>query len=673
MQKCFAILTLVTLFSSPAFVHAQSFEIDKPPLPIDSLEKALPLLHDSARVDCLIELSRSYFEAVQKRYSDSAMATVRQAYKEASALNYIKGLGDACLQLGVISFWHLCNFIESEKNYREAISWHQKIQNHNGLGFGYRGLGSSLFNQGSADEAIKAFEQSVLHFRKAGNQVMLADLTDWFGYVYELKEDFEKHFEYVKKALQEKKRINDNRGIIWSFYNLSQIYQLVGDYETALDYLRQSSQQATKQSIKWQPYRSMGHLFLYMGNYDSSIYYFQEMLQIKPSDGPALAGLGKLYMFRKEYDKALDYLQQALIIFEKTTDPGRGISVKVDVGKTFTGMKLYSKALEYARECLTMASQTDNKPVMQSGYEIHWKVYEELKNTDSTYFYFQKFVTLKDSLEDAKFKLQYLQKLALYNVETKEEQQQAHIDLLNKDNQVKQQHLQKEALQKKILIGSLAALGLMGIIFLRNITLKRKNEKHRREMAENELKIQKLENERTKAELQQQATELEMQALRAQMKPHFIFNSLNSINSFILQNNRAQASEYLTKFSRLVRMILQNSQASLITLESELESLKLYLDLESLRFNYHFDYKISVPNDLDISVLKVPPLIIQPYVENAIWHGLMHKEEKGQLDIEVSQEDDFQYFKSLIMVSDAKRLQLWRVNRLPGISRWDFR
>ena len=147
------------------------------------------------------------------------------------------------------------------------------------------------------------------------------------------------------------------------------------------------------------------------------------------------------------------------------------------------------------------------------------------------------------------------------------------------------------------------------------------------------------------AELKQQSAELEMQALRAQMNPHFIFNSLNSINRFILQNDRLQASEYLTKFSKLVRMILQNSQASLITLESELDALGLYLEMEALRFNYHFTYKISVPKDLDIEVLKVPPLIIQPYVENAIWHGLMHKEEKGQLDIEISEEGDHLYFK----------------------------
>ena len=154
------------------------------------------------------------------------------------------------------------------------------------------------------------------------------------------------------------------------------------------------------------------------------------------------------------------------------------------------------------------------------------------------------------------------------------------------------------------------------------------------------LMLERSEKEKQVAELQQQKTELEMQALRAQMNPHFIFNSLNSINRFILQNNRAQASEYLTKFSKLVRLILQNSQASLISLESELEALELYLDLEALRFEHHFAYKISVSKDIDIEVLKVPPLIIQPYAENAIWHGLMHKEEKGHLEIEISQEEE---------------------------------
>ena len=169
------------------------------------------------------------------------------------------------------------------------------------------------------------------------------------------------------------------------------------------------------------------------------------------------------------------------------------------------------------------------------------------------------------------------------------------------------------------------------------------------------LRLERSEKEKQLANLKRKTTELEMQALRAQMNPHFIFNSLNSINRFILQNNKAQASEYLTKFSRLIRLILQNSQAALIPLESELESLQLYLELESLRFDHHFAFNIKVDHDLDISSIKVPPLIIQPYAENAIWHGLMHKEEKGHLEIELFQQKTACVVKSPMMALEEKK------------------
>jgi LytS/YehU family sensor histidine kinase len=159
-------------------------------------------------------------------------------------------------------------------------------------------------------------------------------------------------------------------------------------------------------------------------------------------------------------------------------------------------------------------------------------------------------------------------------------------------------------------------------------------------MAENEFDIERLESGPAKAELLRQKTELEMQMLRARMNPHFIFNSLNAINCFILQNDKHQASEYLIKFSRLVRLILQNSQDALIALESELESLELYLELESVRLDHMFHYQIAVAADIDAGVIKVPPLIIQPFAENAIWHGLMHKKSNRNLFIELYYEND---------------------------------
>ncbi len=130
--------------------------------------------------------------------------------------------------------------------------------------------------------------------------------------------------------------------------------------------------------------------------------------------------------------------------------------------------------------------------------------------------------------------------------------------------------------------------------------------------------------------------ELQLSALRSQMNPHFIFNSLNSINSFIIDNNVQQASEYLTKFSRLIRMILENSKSQSIELIKEIEALKLYILMESLRFNNKFEYQINIDEDVDTEFIKIPPTTIQPYVENAIWHGLLHLSHAGFIHINIS-------------------------------------
>ena len=136
--------------------------------------------------------------------------------------------------------------------------------------------------------------------------------------------------------------------------------------------------------------------------------------------------------------------------------------------------------------------------------------------------------------------------------------------------------------------------------------------------------------------LKRQKAEAEMKALRSQMNPHFIFNSLNSINSFVVENKTHLASDYLTKFSRLIRLILDNSGSEEIPLEKEIETLKLYLLMESLRFENKFDYEIFTDQNLDTTNIMIPPMVIQPYVENAIWHGLMHKPDHGKVSISIT-------------------------------------
>ena len=137
-------------------------------------------------------------------------------------------------------------------------------------------------------------------------------------------------------------------------------------------------------------------------------------------------------------------------------------------------------------------------------------------------------------------------------------------------------------------------------------------------------------------EFNKKIAEIEMTALRAQMNPHFLFNCLNSIKLYMVQNDGVTAANYLTKFSRLIRLILNNSQSKLVRLSKELEALELYIEMEQFRYNKKFDYKIEVQEGIKTEMVDIPPMILQPYVENAIWHGLMHKEKgTGLLSINV--------------------------------------
>jgi LytS/YehU family sensor histidine kinase len=132
---------------------------------------------------------------------------------------------------------------------------------------------------------------------------------------------------------------------------------------------------------------------------------------------------------------------------------------------------------------------------------------------------------------------------------------------------------------------------------------------------------------------------LALKSLRSQMNPHFIFNALNSVNNYIAKNDERSANQYLSEFSTLMRAVLENSEEDFISLSRELELIKLYVKLEHSRFIEKFDYIINIDEQIDAEAFQIPPMLLQPYIENAIWHGLRYKEEKGTLSIELVQKE----------------------------------
>jgi LytS/YehU family sensor histidine kinase len=142
------------------------------------------------------------------------------------------------------------------------------------------------------------------------------------------------------------------------------------------------------------------------------------------------------------------------------------------------------------------------------------------------------------------------------------------------------------------------------------------------------------------AQLEKDILASQVQTLRAQMNPHFIFNALNSIQHFVLSNQKENSVRYLSRVSQLIRRILQNSTSPNITLDEEIETLKSYIEIEQLRFQPAFSFECVIDEALDTEMIRIPHLMIQPFIENAILHGLVHRKEQGVLKLDISECDE---------------------------------
>ena len=608
----------------------------------DSLLRILSSLRDSVRVDCLNRISEVYsssnFWSKDFEKRDSILYFAGLAYNDAKKLNYVYGIAESLTHKAEAAGMD-DSFPTMERFSREAINWYRKTSNKKGLAFSYYILGYSLYAQSYHDQAIKYADSAFYLFKKDEDIVGMYRSIGLSALIYQEKGDYEKYFALIRKSLEMAKRNNDDVFCRYGLIGIGDLYNYFGDNTRALEYYHQAYRNLNPITVREKlgsgAFVYIAELFTEIKQYDSASYYYNFMDTSEPRGRRFyLVSYGRFLYSQGQYEKALFNFLRGLQYNRELNDRNQVMSSLNETAKTYLVMGKTDLALKYANECLSLAVHTGAAEPEKNAYYIISSVFEQRQQYDSAYLYFRKYTYLKEEIFNNKLR----GTLSAY----KYEQQFAS---LNRERENQKTELKNKSILEKILIGSLCLLLILSFIIFRNIILKRRNEAHLRELAENELQIQRLEGEKTKAELQQQTSELEMQALRAQMNPHFVFNSLNSINRFILQNNQQQASEFLTKFSRLIRLILQNSQTPLITLESELESLSLYLDLESLRFDYCFSYKIVVSPDLDISELKVPPLIIQPYVENAIWHGLRHKKEKGQLDIIITEENECIYIR----------------------------
>jgi len=614
---------VIILLFSQFFFQSHAFAQDNK---IDSLKKIIPGLTDTARIDAIRALGYAYLCA-PKRDSVSILYYTNLLYEESKKINYIHGIAESYRLKAIIAELYGRDYFQSEQLARDAITWFDRTPNKRNIEYAYKTVAVALFLQYRYNEAFPYLKRWFYWSEKNGNK---NEMYQELGFEYENYRDlgeYDKAFEAFEKSQQLNITLNGKKDTLSEFYTLAELQRRLGNYPAALNYYHKlvANKDLQHDNI-W--YRiSYPELFALNGKFDSAQYYYNLIDTSQLSNDELAfyhASLGEFYLWQKKYDSAITPLLRGLEYYRKVNNINYQKRSLIDIAKTCSGLQKDNEALTYIREALDLSIRSHAKQYIRDCYEILYEIYQRKNEPDSAFAYYQKYVAQKEIVANDVVK----GKFAAYNYEQQ-------IALLDNEKIVQKQKLQREKTSRNILIGAFAIGLLLAVFLVRNIQLKRRKDKLQHLMTEANTQLDNRRKEQQLAEMQQQKAELEMQALRAQMNPHFIFNSLNSINMFILENNRLQASEYLSKFSRLVRLILQNSQEAFIPLERELEALKLYLELESLRFEKKFEYKISVDENVDATVLKVPPLVIQPYAENAIWHGLMHKKAKGHLEIEL--------------------------------------
>ncbi|MBS1948676.1 MAG: histidine kinase [Bacteroidetes bacterium] len=588
---------------------------------IDSLTRLLPTVHGIQKPDCLNALAEEYWWPPTVN-PDSILLLALIAEQESAKENYAVGIATAVMLQGVAEIYKR-NFIVAENHLRISLKMFEAANSDFGLGWCNVWLGQSLYSQNNFDESLACYYKSLPYLEKIGDWEAQGKAWTWMSFVFSVQGNYDSSLNYCGKSLLLRKKMSDHVCVTASYVNMGQLYKVAGAYEDAMEYYRQSFRYATEHGVdlymaNWAYLEPVGVLYRLMNAPDSSYYYLQKALQIDPYNEMARISFGETLLIKNQADLALSIFLSPIEELKRGNDKWDLMRVEMDIARAYEKNKNIKKALKYASESFSLAQQSKAKHFILDSYTILARLYKRSNINDSAYFFLVKAAALKDSI----LKSQFLWKLSGYKKQAEYMKQADQLAMLDHENKLKEKELREKSLFQWALAGCLLIVVLAGFIFYWNLELKRKNER--------------LQNANTNVKLNQHIADLEMEALRAQMNPHFIFNCLSSINSFILKNRPEEASNYLIKFSRLIRMVLANSKQQFISIEDELETLSLYLDMEKLRFKNSFDYKISFINEVDIANIFVPPLLLQPFAENAIWHGLMHKEGPGSLNIELS-------------------------------------
>lgn len=479
----------------------------------------------------------------------------------------------------------------------------------------YNLLASNASYQGSRELAFKYYDKALIYFSKVNDLDGIALIMMNMGSEYEYAGDVKKAMECKIKALKYKEASGEKKNLDYYYQNVGQLFKETDlkkwEYYVQKAYLISQTLPETRIQTKVAIFNDLGGITQSKKQYKKSLMWYDSMI-VASKKADYINGLSTAYSNRALVHKSLMQYEQALSDVTKAMEYDKKLcrnyskivnkthagQILIALNRFFEAKTILNDALNQAK---TLKTYPEEEAIIHNTLAI---IGEKTGNWQSAYEHYVAYKNGIDSIRNSETN-KTIQDLEIkYQTSEKEKK----IASLNNDNELKNLQINRN----KYIIFSLIILSLLIVSLFLYL------------------------NTRNRLKQQKKQAELQQKLLRSQLNPHFIFNAVGSIQSYMYRNDAKTASSYLTKFASLMRSILNQSSQDLCPLSEEIGMLENYLSLEKLRKNDAFQYQISVENNIDTEETMLPSMLVQPFVENAIKHAFTSENEENKIDIHFS-------------------------------------
>ncbi|SDE24120.1 Tetratricopeptide repeat-containing protein [Pricia antarctica] len=526
---------------------------------------------------------------------------------------------------------------KAEDYFKKAQTLGKKINDEKRVCVARIELAHFYLYNGNIPKSLNLLGKVEKQLRNFHDSSVEADFYQNRGMAYNFNGEYYLAVEDQLKALALYEQVGDSTGLGRVYLNLGISNMDLNNNDKALEYYQKGFRLYRGMGDQKRMAHALGNIGLIYGrkkDYEKALQYHNQALRINEKydlqyDARMdLNNIGIIYFAKGDYKTASEFHKKSKDIAESLGLPQYILSSEFNLALIDYKLKNYTQSINALNGLIKEAIKKNFKSYIRESYDLLSYAYEENGNFAKALDSRKNYEIYKDSLINEN----HLNQVAELQIKYEAEKKNQQIIVLNQEKNMQRKEAQRQAtLKNAFIIGVLLIALLAGLLYY---TL------HQR------LKSQKVlasKNEEIKeVNFKRQLTELEMKALQAQINPHFIFNCMNSINQMILDGDNKNASKYLTKFGKLIRMVLENAESTEVSLKDELSLLEAYIQLESLRFNGEIQHNIDIKGDIDLENTYLPSMVLQPFVENAIWHGLMHRKDigNGKITISIEQQGD---------------------------------